>query len=227
VRAGCNFEEVLAQCPAIIDMMDFLEEETLVKVARAVLADVASKPFPLTNPMCVKILLEMSQVLYQSLTVFTPPDVVREINKEIEWFLYRVDFGANVAAHVQFLQTARASFPGSDIIAAALSYIVFRLAAASKVRRGVEKEQVVRVLMAYALVTIPSIKDLQKRAKLFLQGASVALVCGSAAFAHQFYDELARTLAASPLDASTLQMYIECLNFLLVMPAKPSDADPF
>jgi hypothetical protein len=92
VEQGANFSEVLQHASSMVDLMDFLSEESLADVSKFILEDVAKKPFELCDPLCIRILLELSQILFQSLSVLSPTDVIERANRTIEWFLYRVDF---------------------------------------------------------------------------------------------------------------------------------------
>jgi len=228
VDAGTNFAEVLSHVGSIVDLMDFLDEESLVAVSRHILADVGKKPFELTDPLSIRILLELSQILFQSLSVLSPIDVVKSINQTIEWFLYRVDFGMNVEAHLNFLLSARAAFPTSGHLLGVIARIAFRLCAAVCSKKVPQYDVIARSLLSFAFVTIPAVNDVASRAELYLGGANVALDCCVVCFAHSFYEEFYRSLELLPPDAHTFNLYMHAFSLLLIMPvnAKPNE-DPF
>jgi hypothetical protein len=227
VNSHRNFEQVLTHTGAIVDLMDFLNESALAEVSRIILNDVSVKPFDMNDPLCIRILLELSQILFQSLSVLSPVDVIEKTNRIIEWFLYRVDFGGNIEAHLSFLLSARQAFPTGVRPLSAIALIALRLTSQVATRKPASWDVIARSLLAFAFVTIPSVPDPQTRALLYLAGANAALVCTVICFAHAYYDEYFENLKAAPLNAGTFQLYLQGLNYLLIMPAKPKSGDPF
>jgi hypothetical protein len=225
VSRGKSFEEVLTHSGAIVELMDFLSEKALSDVSRLILNDISVKQFELNDPLCIRILLELSQILFQSLSILSPVDVVKSVNRAIEWFLYRVDFGANVEAHLSFLLSARQAFPTGSRLLAAIALIALRLTSQVAWRKPTNWDVIVRSLLAFAFVTIPSVPEPLERAKLYLTGANCALVSTVVCFAHACFDEFAANLAQAPASPAAYQLYTQGLQFLLVMPAKPAPLD--
>ena len=226
VSSGRNFHEVLSHIGSIVPLMDFLDEAALIEVSRFILADVASKPFQLNDPLSVRILLELSQILYQSLSVFSPVDVIEKTNSTIEWFLYRVDFGHNVEAHLNFLLSARSSFPAASRLLSVIARIALRLCASVFARKVGNLDVVTRSLLAFAFVTIPSVSDPTERARLYVLAANVALTCCVSSFAHSCFDEFLKTLAVAEPSKALFALCQHALGLLLVLPARPG-VDPF
>lgn len=226
VKAGQNFHVVLNHISSIVPLMDFLDEGSLVEVSRFILHDVATKPFPLNDPLCVRILLELSQILFQSLSVLSPPDVVAQTNKTIEWFLYHVDFNNNIEAHLNFLLSARTAFPTSNSILASISRIALRLSTEAFSRKISNIDVVTRSLLAFAFVTVPSISDFLIRATLYLDCTNVALVCGVTSFAYSSYEEFVKSIKDAQPSPELYTLLQHAITVLLVLPAPPG-IDPF
>jgi hypothetical protein len=227
VEQGANFSEVLRDAGSIVDLMDFLSEDALVHVSRVILEDVAKKQFELSDPLCIRILLELSQIVFQSLSVLSPTDVIEKSTKTIEWFLYRVDFGANIEAHLNFLLSAREAFPTGTRLLAAIALIGIRLTAWVSARKPPNHDVICHSLLAFSFVTMPSIPDPIERARLWLQGANAALGCNVICFAISFFDEFLDTMKNAPANALAYKLYLQALSFLLLCPSRPSDEDPF
>lgn len=227
VNAGVNFAEVLQHVGSIVDLMDFLNENSLVHISRFILNDIMVKPFELNDPLCIRILLELSQTLYQSLNVLTAVDVVEKTNAVIENFLYRVDFGNNVDAHLNFLISARQNFPTSPQLLSSISRIALRLATHVAATKPPQYNVTLRSLFSFVFVTVPSITDLQERATLQVLCAQTSLVCGVICFAHSYFDEFVDTVKLLPLNRNTYDLIIRALNLLLLMPTKPDVSDPY
>ena len=227
VNAESNFAEVLQHVGSIVDLMDFLNENTLVYISRFILNDIMAKPFELNDPLCIRILLELSQTLYQSLTVLTAVDVVEKTNAIIENFLYRVDFGNNVDAHLNFLISARQNFPTSPQLLSSISRIALRLATHIATTKPPQYNVTLRSLYSFIFVTVPSITDLPERATLQVLCAQTSLVCGVICFTHSFFDEFIDTVKLLPLNQHTYNLIIRAFNLLLLMPTKPDVTDPY
>jgi hypothetical protein len=205
--------------------MDFLSEQALSNVSKIILNDISVKPFEMNDPLCIRILLELSQILFQSLSILSPVDVVKTVNRSIEWFLYRVDFGANTEAHLAFLLSARQAFPTGSRLLAAISLIALRLTAQVAARKPANWDVIVRSLLAFAFVTIPSVPEPIERARLYLVGANCALVATVVSFAHACFDEFLANLKAAPVSPLAYQLFTQGLQFLLIMPGKPAPLD--
>lgn len=228
VNAETNFAEVLQHVGSIVDLMDFLDEKALVQISRFILNDIMAKPFELNDPLCIRILLELSQTLYQSLTVLSAVDVVDKTNSIIENFLYRVDFGANnTDAHLNFLISARQNFPTSPRLLSAISRIALRLTTHVAATKPPQYNVILRSLYAFVFVTVPSITDLNERATLQILCAQTSLVCGVICFTHSFFDEFVDTVKVLPLNQQTYNLIIRAFNLLLMMPTKPDVTDPY
>lgn len=227
VESGKHFSEVLAHVSIVVDLMDFLTEESLVNVSRVILNDVSVKPFELTDPLCIRILLELSTILFQSLSVLSPVDVIEKTNKVIEWFLCHVDFGMNIEAHLNFLLTARMAFPTGNRLLAAIAKIALRLTTVVYAKKVKQYDTIAHTLLAFAYVTIPSVTDISFRAELYMVGAKVALVSNVVCFAHSYFDEFCESIKQISPGPVLYSLYMEAFTYLLIMPAKPDHEDPF
>jgi hypothetical protein len=225
VNRGKNFEEVLTHSGAVVDLMDFLSEQVLSNVSRIILNDISVKQFELNDPLCIRILLEVSQILFQSLSIMSLVDVVKTVNHGIEWFLYRVDFGANIEAHLAFLLSARQAFPTGSRLLSAIALISLRLTSLVAWRKPTNWDVIVRSLLAFAFVTIPSVPDPVERARFYITGANCALVSTVICFAHACFDEFIANLSQAPPSSTAYQLYTQGLQFLLIMPGKPAPLD--
>lgn len=226
VSSGKNFQEVLTHIGSIVPLMDFLDESSLIQVSRIILADVAKKPFDLNDQLSIRILLELSQLLYQSLSVLSPVDVVEKTNQTIEWFLYRADFGKNVSAHLNFLISARTSFPTSNRLLGCISRIALKLANLVFEKKVGNFDDQIRSILAFALTTIGSVSDLFDRASLLISEAKVSLICTSVSFAQSCFDEFLQLIPLINPSLNFLRLLQNSLSFLLILPAKPR-VDPF
>ncbi|EAY18986.1 hypothetical protein TVAG_246640 [Trichomonas vaginalis G3] len=226
VKSGQNFHVVLNHISSIVALMDFLDESSLVEVSRFILQDVAAKPFPLNDPLCIRILLELSQILFQSLSVLSPPDIVAQTNKTIEWFLYHVDFGTNIEAHLNFLLSARTAFPTSNSLLAAIAEIALRLCTQAVNQKVSNIDVVTRSLLAFAFVTVPSLPDPLTRAKLYIDTSNVALIAGVTSFAFSSFEEFTKSVKDVPPTPELFDVLEHALTLLLVLPAPPG-VDPF
>lgn len=230
VQYSANFMEVLQHIGAIVDLMDFLDEDHLVGVSRFILNDIQKKPFELNDPLCIRILLELAQTLYQSLSVLSAIDVIEKATNVIENFLYRVDFNNSIDAHLNFLISARQNFPTSSKLLSAISRITLRLATIVASRKPAQYNVTLRSLFAFVFVTVPSISDINERASLHLHAAQVALICNVICFSHSFFDEFVDTLKLIPSNQNASFVYslmIRAFNLLLMMPTKPAVTDPY
>ncbi|KAH0796032.1 UPF0505 protein C16orf62 [Histomonas meleagridis] len=227
VKSGKNFAEVLQHINSIVDLMDFLNERSLVEISRFILNDVSVKQFELNDPLCVRILLELSQILYQSLNILSPVDVIEKTNQVIEWFLFHVDFGNNIEAHLNFLLSARSSFPSSDRILSTISRISFRLATLVYSRKRGNYDVITRSLLSFAFVTIPTITNVIERSKLLLLGSNVSLTCNVICFAHSFYNEFVNTIEDIQPSKDLFELYIKALNLVLIMPSPIDNNNPY
>jgi hypothetical protein len=226
VKSSKNFLVVLTHISPIVTLMDFLDEQSLVEVSRFILNDVSEKPFQLNDPLCVRILLELSQVLFQSLSVLSPVDVIEKTNQTIVWFLYRVDFGTNIEAHLNFLLSARTAFPTGPRLLSAIARIALRLCTNAFKRKVSNLDVVTRTLLAFAFVTIPSISDAQERASLYILAANVALICCVSSFAHSCFDEFLKAVKDCKPTKELYILFQHAMCLLLVLPARPG-VDPF
>ena len=230
VAAVCsspNFADVLSHVGAVVDLMDFLNQDFLVEISRMILTDVSQKSFELNDPLCIRILLELAQILFQSLSVLSPVDVIEKTNKTIEWFIYRVDFGMNVEAHLNFLLSARQSFPSSNRLQIAISKVALRLTTQVAATKPRQYDIIMRSLLAFTFVTIPSVSDPYERARLYLQGVNVALISTVTCFTHPMYDEFCAAIKLAKANAQTFALYMEALNLLLIMPSNPDAENPY
>jgi len=226
VDAGKSFHEVLTHVPSVVTLMDFLDEAALVEVSRYILNDVSKKPFELNDPLSVRILLELSQILFQSLSVLSPVDIVEKTNNTIEWFLYRVDFHNSIEAHLNFLLSARSAFPTSGRLLSVIVRIALRLCSNAFTKKLGQIDVITRSLLAFAFVTIPSIPTVIDRASLYLLEANVALSCCVSCFAHSCFEEFLNSVKGSGPSKELFSLFEQALSLLLVLPAKPG-VDPF
>lgn len=230
VAAVCsspNFADVLSHVGAVVDLMDFLNQDFLVEISRMILTDVSQKSFELNDPLCIRILLELAQILFQSLSVLSAVDVIEKVNKAIEWFIYRVDFGPNVETHLNFLLSARQSFPSSNRLQIAVAKVALRLCTQVWATKPRQYDVIMRSLLAFAFVTIPSVSDPFERAKLYLAGANVALISTVTCFTHPMFEEFSASIKLAKANAQTFNLYMEALNLLLIMPSNPDAENPY
>ncbi|OHS96304.1 hypothetical protein TRFO_37518 [Tritrichomonas foetus] len=227
VTAGQNFSETLLRVGSIVDLMDFLNEASLINISRFILNDISAKPFELNDPLCIRILLELSQTLFQSLTLLSAVDVVEKTNNIIELFLYRVEFGSNIESHMAFLTSARQAFPTSSKLLSCISRIAIRLAASVAAKKPSQYNVTLRSLFAFIFVTVPSITDLNERASLLIFAAQESLACDVICFTHSFYEEFVGTIKQMQSGPVLYQLLIKALNLLILMPTKPEAKDPY
>ena len=74
---------------------------------------------------------------------------------------------------------------------------------------------------------MPNVASVNERARLTLLGASVSLVCNVICFARSFFDEFVANLELMSPSKELYDMYIEALNILLLMPARPNADNPY
>ena len=218
VKTGSNFGETLQRVGSIVDLMDFLDGDNLVNISRIILNDINEKPFELNDPLCIRILLELSTMLFQSLTLLSAVDVIDKTNTVIEHFLYRVDFGTNIEAHLSFLTTARQVFTSSSRLLSCISRISIRLAAMVSTKKPPHFNVILHSLFAFIFVTVPSITDINERAALLVFAAQQALSLDVIAFTHSFYYEFIETVKQVKPGPLLYRLIIETLNLLILMP---------
>lgn len=227
VSSGKNFTEVLSHVGSVVDLMDFLDEDLLVEISRFILTDVSSKQIELNDPLCIRILLELSQILFQSLSILSPLDVIEKTNQIIEWFIYHIDFGSNIEAHLNFLLSARSAFSTSDRLLSVISKVAIRLTTSVYSKKMKQYDVITRSLLSFVFVTISSISNDIQRTKLNLLGANASLICNIVCNAHSFYDEFEKGLDLISPSPELLDLYFQGLNFLILMPSNPDEEDPF
>lgn len=218
ISQGRNFQKVLNSVGSLMSMMDFLDEANLIKVSQIILNDVSQKPFELTDQLSIRILLEHSQILFQSLSVLSPVDVVERTTQTIEWFLYRAEFGNSVDVHLAFLRSARTSFPTSSRLLSVIARISLRLC--NQVFAHKRSYEAIRTVLAFATCTIASISSVEERAALYIAEANTALTCNATTFTHHALEEF----LAKPVPS--LNLFKSALSLALITPSKPG-VDPF
>jgi len=221
VDSGKNFQELLAHVGSIITLMDFLDDSSLIEVSMYILNDINIKWFELNDPLCIRVLLELSHALQQTISLFSPPDVVERIQKLIEKFLYRVDFGNRIDNHLQFLMSARNMLTTSSHFMIVLSKISLRLCCKVYTKNPTSDRYRVVSLLSFCMVTIPSIEDQIERAGMFLQGSIVSLICREIGFSHIFFDYFVLLSHDLPSNSRLMNFFRTGLAFLYIMPSKP------
>jgi hypothetical protein len=122
-----NFRQRLTYTGAIIYLLKFLNENAVSEASRIILNDVSIKPFDLNDLLCIRILLELLQILFQLLSVLSPVNIIEKTNCIIERFLYRVNFGGNIETYLSFFLSARHAFPTDARLLSAITLIALRL----------------------------------------------------------------------------------------------------
>ena len=221
IEKGSNFGVVLEYTSSIVDLMDYLDGKALDELSLFILDDIRNKPFELIDPLCIHVLLQQSIIAFQSISILSPFDVVEQIISKIEWFLYRVDFGENVEAHLNFLLQARESFQTSSRLSSVVTRIALRDCVLVYSKKLPRATVALYSLFAFSLATIPSINDPIERASLFLYGSNIALICTIVTFAHTFFEWFMKEALELPPEPRVHVILKHAFSILLIMPSKP------
>lgn len=217
-----DFSQVLSHVPSVITLFDFLDQAALTEVSDYILNSVRNKPFPLNDPLTIRILLELSQVLFQSANILSSNDSHKDIERLIEWFLYRVDFRSDIETHLNFLLQARNIFQKSSYLLGVISKIALRLIALAHSLNLSNFNIICHSLVSFAFVTVPSMTDLTDCCSLFIQTANVALIYGFTEMFDSGFDEFLKISVNIPPSKKLFELFLTGLSLLLVAPSKPS-----
>ncbi|EAY02801.1 hypothetical protein TVAG_008090 [Trichomonas vaginalis G3] len=219
VKYTKDFGSVLETTHSVSDLMDYLDGRNLENVALFILDDIQRKPFKMSDPFTVRILLEQSVIAFHSLSVLSADDVVEKVISKIEWFLYRVDFDKNVEAHLNFLLAARESFQTNSRLMSCLARIALRDCTIA-VNMNIQHLQIALFsLYAYTLCTIPSIDPPIERCALFLLGANISLITKTLTFAETFFKYFIQMATDLPPTPELYTLLKNSLSFILIQPA--------
>jgi hypothetical protein len=73
-----NFRQRLTYTKAIIYLLKFLNENAASGASRTILNHVSIQPFDLNDLLCIQILLELLQILFQLFSIISPVDVIKK-----------------------------------------------------------------------------------------------------------------------------------------------------
>lgn len=220
VKYSKNFGTMLESTHSASDLMDYLDAKRLEKIALYILEDIQRKPFKMSDPFAVRVILEQAIIAFHSLSVLSADDVVQKIIAKIEWFLYRVDFDNNIEAHLNFLLAARESFQTNSRLMSVLARIAMRDCIHATNNKIPHLEIALYSLLAYTLCTIPSIENPVERCALFLMGANVALLSKVVSFSETFFDYFVQYTTDLPPTPDLYILLKNSLSFILILPGK-------
>ena len=158
---------------------EVLRGEAKVKFSASLL-NCAAKSGNVTDPLCLHTLLEAAKTVHDDVDGMSTDAVRTEAECLVLRFIDSVSFGDDFEAHLNFLVTARSAFANFDGVQEMLVYCAVSLVMGVYERVGSshtsKTKAFVNACVAYCQITIPSVKGVAVRLRLFTLAARAALV---------------------------------------------------
>ncbi|OUS46204.1 hypothetical protein BE221DRAFT_192190 [Ostreococcus tauri] len=133
-----------------------------------------------TDPLCLHTLLEAARTVHDNVDGMSSDDVREEAELLVLRFIDSVDFGDDFEAHLNFLVVARSAFSNLDQVQELLVYRALLLVTGVYEHVGSahtsKTKAFVNACTAYCQITIPSVRGVEVRLRLFTLAARAALV---------------------------------------------------
>jgi hypothetical protein len=135
---------------------------------------------PKTNdPVLINTLFDLARLIHDSVDGLAAVSDVHYASQLLGAFVEQIDFGRDLEQQLNFYVECRAAFPNLDAIKEKLIVNVSNLAMKAfqyvKGKHTKKTSNFVKACMAYAYITIPSLRDIYRRVELLALCAQVAL----------------------------------------------------
>jgi len=142
----------------------------------------AEKKGIITDPVCLEALLEAAKTCNDDIDGMSTDAARADTESLVVRFINSVDFGSDFEAHLNFLVSARSAFANLDLVQEVLVYRAIALVVGVYDRVGGEHtartKSFVNACTAYCQVTIPSVRGVDVRLRLFTLTARAAIAHG-------------------------------------------------
>ncbi|KAJ1485032.1 hypothetical protein T484DRAFT_1893213 [Baffinella frigidus] len=234
-----NDLERLMGLEAWASLIDLIQGEGHKEVDLALLRlyNLQASPEAARDPVMLHLGVSLAKSLHDSITTLSTSDERREVQVLIAAFVDKVDFGADLEKHLNFVVDARRFLANLDGVTKSLVMSVLGLIAACNERVKMKHTRrtmaFVKACLAFAHVTIPAVAtDKLWQLHTFLLAAQVALSAGLLSQSESLLKaalgvipDLAVGSSAAPPDAAVLSFIPALATTLLATPAHP-DGDP-
>ena len=233
MRAGGVGRAVLTSAP-LLKLLDALGPKRRMGACKDVMAALGGRgAAPFRDAALVHAALSVARTLHDGLGPLSPEGERRHVAALICAFVAKIDFGADAETHLDVLAEARAAFADLDAVLERLVLAACRLAVRARAR-GSRGGAFARACLAYAHITVPSIRDALRRLALLRLCAQVALLKGCLPQADASVKAFASALAALPpagaaphLEGSAAGEVANLLSTLVCAPGRPGAGGPF
>jgi len=230
-----DFGEVLSMSKFMPFIDLFQKEDIKLEVFKSILEAFAANQKTVTgDPVVVNGIMYIGKVVHDSVNFMTFADERKQICAMIIGCLNKVSFGMDFQATLQFLTDARTAFGNLDPVLINLVYRVNELAMMThKAVNGTHKRKTagfVRLCVAYAFITTPSISNVTTRLELYLVSAQVAVANQALTQGDACFKAAIKLIMEGSEDALMTAPYLESylqtfMSSLLVVPDNP-EQDP-
>jgi hypothetical protein len=226
-----DFEALLVM-DNFLPLIDLFQQESIrVEVCKKILLGSKSTVHLVNDAVVVNALMFLCTTLHDSVNALTPDDEYRQIGEILCHVIKTIDYGRDFEQQLTFYVEARGMFSNVDIVFVQLVQCVNALSVKTRqIVKGLHTRKTgdfVRACAAYCFITIPSIKSVKHRLRLYLLSGQVALFNQCLGQADACFKAAATTLAEVQTDRShfpetELIPYVkQFLSILLVVPDNP------
>ncbi|RZC42930.1 UPF0505 protein C16orf62 -like protein, partial [Asbolus verrucosus] len=225
-----DFEALLVM-DNFLPLVDLFQQESVrVEVCKKILTG-STSDHSINDPVVVNALMFLCTTLHDSVNALTPEDEYRQIGDILCHVIKTIDYGRDFEQQLTFYVEARAMFSNIDIVFVQLVQCVNTLSVDTRqIVKGLHTRKTadfVRACAAYCFITIPSIKSVKHRLRLYLLSGQVALFNQCLGQADACFKAALTTIAELQNgkgqfpEAELLPHVKQFLSILLVVPDNP------
>ena len=192
-----------------------------------------SDPNKISDPYLAYSLLKIGKIIHDSIEISSFDNKKKEISDILIKFIRKIDFGIDFENHLNILTEARGNFYDLDDVIEVLISESLRIAAETfKIVKGKHNKKTLRfckVCIAYAQITIPSLKNQYHQLKLILWTAQVAMMNNLISEADSLvknaitvFSKIVQNERIENKDTELLKNFVSNLiSFLIIVPSNP------
>lgn len=238
IVSGCASFADIFSLDSFVQIIDLLDQDSLVTAAKIMLDAFMRTPEITTDPVMIQTLFTVATSLHDTINTLSLSDDVRQASRMICAFVSKIDYGREVEKQLNFYVDCRQCFANLDPVRERLVQCVGALAMKTlAIVRGNHTSKTaafVRACIAYCFITIPSMEDVFCRLNSYLYIAEIALANKCVAQADAFFRSAITLLQEVPAACGVtrpvedqLRSYVgNFLSATLIMPGHP-EIGPF